>query len=126
MSWRPSHLRPSAGMQYTQRKLQRSVTEMRRSSATRPKLSRSVRAILSFTWPMIPTMQYENVLVDREGPVGLVTLNRPRVLNALSPSLIAELTDALGSFDEDPEIGSAVLTGGPRVFAAGADIADMV
>jgi enoyl-CoA hydratase len=70
-------------------------------------------------------MEYANILVDRDGPVGVVTLNRPRVLNALSPALIGELTDALREFDGDPEIRSAVLTGGPTVFAAGADIGDM-
>ena len=70
-------------------------------------------------------MQYEHVLVDRHGAVGVVTLNRPRVLNALSPALIAELTDALDGFDADPDVRAAVLTGGPREFAAGADIGDM-
>ncbi len=65
------------------------------------------------------------MLVDREGRVGVVTLNRPRVLNALSPALMAELGDVLTRFDADPEVGAAVLTGGPSVFAAGADIGDM-
>ncbi|MBO0838113.1 MAG: enoyl-CoA hydratase/isomerase family protein [Actinobacteria bacterium] len=71
-------------------------------------------------------MEYENILVGREGPVGVVTLNRPKVLNALSPALIGEVTTALQRFDGDPEVRAAVLTGGPRVFAAGADIGDMV
>jgi len=70
-------------------------------------------------------MEYEHVLVDRDGRVGVVTLNRPRVLNALSPALMAELSQALAAFDADPEVRAAVLTGGPRVFAAGADIGDM-
>jgi enoyl-CoA hydratase len=70
-------------------------------------------------------MEYEHVLVTRDGAVGTVTLNRPRVLNALSPALIAELSDALGRFDADQEVRAVVLTGGPRVFAAGADIGDM-
>src|SRR5262249_249307 len=74
---------------------------------------------------MIASMQYEHVLADRHGAVGVVTLNRPKVLNALSPALIAELSDALAAFDADPEVRAAVLTGGPRVFAAGADIGDM-
>jgi enoyl-CoA hydratase len=64
-------------------------------------------------------------MVEREGPVGVVTLNRPKVLNALSPALIAELTGALGEFEADAGVRAAVLTGGPVVFAAGADIADM-
>ncbi|MDQ6637061.1 MAG: enoyl-CoA hydratase-related protein [Candidatus Dormibacteraeota bacterium] len=70
-------------------------------------------------------MDYENLLVEREGAVAVITLNRPKVLNALSPALIAELTQALDGFDGDPLVGAAVLTGGPKVFAAGADIADM-
>jgi enoyl-CoA hydratase len=70
-------------------------------------------------------MGYENILLDRDGPVGVVTLNRPKVLNALSPALIAEVTDALSHLEDEGEIRAAVLTGGPRVFAAGADIGDM-
>lgn len=70
-------------------------------------------------------MEFENILVEREGAVAIVTLNRPRVLNALSPALMAELSEALAALDEDPEVRAVVLTGGPRVFAAGADIADM-
>jgi enoyl-CoA hydratase len=64
--------------------------------------------------------------VDREGPVGVATLDRPKVLNALSPALIGELADALQRLEGDAEVGAAVLTGGPQVFAAGADIGDMV
>jgi enoyl-CoA hydratase len=70
-------------------------------------------------------MGFEHILVDRDGPVGVVTLNRPRVLNALSPELVAELSQALDQLDEDAGVRAAVLTGGPSVFAAGADIADM-
>jgi enoyl-CoA hydratase len=70
-------------------------------------------------------MGFENILLDRDGPVGLMTLNRPRVLNALSPQLVAEVGDALHELEEDAEIRAAVLTGGPTVFAAGADIGDM-
>lgn len=67
----------------------------------------------------------ENILVERRGRVEVITLNRPRSLNALSPKLIEELGDALESAEEDRGVGAAVLTGGPRVFAAGADITDM-
>jgi enoyl-CoA hydratase len=70
-------------------------------------------------------MGFESILLDRIGAVGVVTLNRPKVLNALSPGLIDELGDALAELDGDADIGAAVLTGGPRVFAAGADIGDM-
>jgi enoyl-CoA hydratase len=70
-------------------------------------------------------MEFEHILVERRGRVAITTLNRPKVLNALSPALIAELGQALTDADADPEVGAAVLTGGPRVFAAGADISDM-
>ena len=70
-------------------------------------------------------MEYEHVLLDVEPPIATVTLNRPRVLNALSPELIAEVSDALSRLDADESVRAAVLTGGPKVFAAGADIGDM-
>ncbi len=71
-------------------------------------------------------MPFEHILIERDEGVGVVTMNRPRVLNALSPELVAEMTEALAAFDADDGVGAMVLTGGPRVFAAGADIADMV
>jgi enoyl-CoA hydratase len=70
-------------------------------------------------------MGYENILVDIAAPIAVVTLNRPKVLNALSPELIRELTTALGELDADETVRAVVLTGGPKVFAAGADIGDM-
>ena len=70
-------------------------------------------------------MEYERVLVEVESPIATVTLNRPRVLNALNPELIAELGEALSRLDADESVRAAVLTGGPKVFAAGADIGDM-
>ena len=70
-------------------------------------------------------MSYEFILVDREPPIATVRLNRPQVLNALSPDLIAELIDALQALDKDPEVGAIVLTGNERAFAAGADIGRM-
>jgi len=74
---------------------------------------------------MIGAMAYENILVEIEAPIATVTLNRPKVLNALSPELIRELTTALGELDSDDTVRAVVLTGGPKVFAAGADIGDM-
>ncbi|HEY9745393.1 MAG TPA: enoyl-CoA hydratase-related protein [Oculatellaceae cyanobacterium] len=68
---------------------------------------------------------YQFICVEREERVGLVQLNRPDVLNALSPDLMKELVDALEAFDQDDGIGAIVLTGGPKVFAAGADIKRM-
>jgi enoyl-CoA hydratase len=69
---------------------------------------------------------YEHIQVDVEPPIGTVTLNRPKVLNALSPELIAEVGKALGELDADDRVRAVVLTGGQKVFAAGADIGDMV
>jgi enoyl-CoA hydratase len=74
---------------------------------------------------MIATMGYEHILLEIEAPIATITLNRPKVLNALSPALIGELASALSDLDADPEVRAAVLTGGPKVFAAGADIGDM-
>jgi enoyl-CoA hydratase len=70
-------------------------------------------------------MAYETILVDRRGPIGLITLNRPKALNALSAQLVGELNQALGAFDADPEIAVMVLTGSERAFAAGADVKEM-
>jgi enoyl-CoA hydratase len=68
---------------------------------------------------------YEYVLSTSDGPVGIVTLNRPRQLNALAGPLMQELVDALEGHDADPSIRAIVVTGGPTVFAAGADIKEM-
>lgn len=70
-------------------------------------------------------MSYEFILVEREGPVAIVTLNRPQQLNALSYGLIKELALALEALDQDADIRAIVLTGGEKVFAAGTDIKEM-
>ena len=70
-------------------------------------------------------MSYENILVETRGRVGLVTLNRPRQLNALNDRLMDELGAALLDFDADDGIGAIVITGSDKAFAAGADIAAM-
>jgi enoyl-CoA hydratase len=70
-------------------------------------------------------MPYENLLVETRGKAGLITLNRPKALNALSPDLMRELTQALAAFDADDAIGCIVLTGSEKAFAAGADIKAM-
>lgn len=67
-------------------------------------------------------MAYEFVLSEREGPVGIVTINRPRQLNALSSAVLTELASALEEHDADPEVRVLILTGGTEVFAAGADL----
>lgn len=72
-------------------------------------------------------MTYQTILVERlEGGVGLIRLNRPKVLNALSQAVMNELVEAARELDRDPAIGAIVLTGDQRAFAAGADIAEMV
>lgn len=71
-------------------------------------------------------MQPPFVAVEIDAPVATVTLSRPEARNALSPGGIAELMAALGALDEDDRVRAVVLTGGPKVFAAGADIAEMV
>ncbi|MCA3248603.1 MAG: enoyl-CoA hydratase [Azospirillum sp.] len=70
-------------------------------------------------------MAYENILVETQGAVGIVRLNRPKALNALCAALIAELGTALDAFEADPAIGCVVLTGSEKAFAAGADIKEM-
>ncbi|BAX59634.1 MULTISPECIES: enoyl-CoA hydratase [Burkholderia cepacia complex] len=70
-------------------------------------------------------MAYENILVETRGRVGLVTLNRPKALNALNDALMDELGDALKAFDADDNIGAIVVTGSEKAFAAGADIGMM-
>jgi enoyl-CoA hydratase len=67
----------------------------------------------------------ETILVRTEGRVGIVTLNRPKALNALNGQLMDELGSALQAFDANPEIGCMVITGSEKAFAAGADIDDM-
>jgi enoyl-CoA hydratase len=70
-------------------------------------------------------MSYEMILVETQGRVGVVTLNRPQALNALCDQLMTELGEALRGFDADPAIGAIILTGSPKAFAAGADIKEM-
>lgn len=70
-------------------------------------------------------MEYANILVEVEGRVGLIRLNRPKALNALNDDLMNELGVALQAFDADDAIGCIVLTGSEKAFAAGADISAM-
>lgn len=70
-------------------------------------------------------MAYENIRVETKGRVGLVTLDRPKALNALNGPLIDELNQALDTFENDPDVGCVVLTGSEKAFAAGADIKQM-
>ena len=70
-------------------------------------------------------MDYQNILVEARGRVGLVTLNRPKALNALNDVLMDELGAALLDLDADDGIGAIVVTGSEKAFAAGADIGAM-
>jgi enoyl-CoA hydratase len=70
-------------------------------------------------------MTYETVILERKGAVGLITLNRPQALNALSASLIRDLGAALDELEADEAIGAIVITGSDKAFAAGADIKEM-
>lgn len=70
-------------------------------------------------------MAHEMILVEIQGRVGLITLNRPKALNALCDQLMTELGEALRGFDADPAVGAIVVTGSEKAFAAGADIKEM-
>ncbi len=70
-------------------------------------------------------MAYENITTETRGAVGLITLNRPKALNALNKALIAELGRALDAYEADDAIGAVVVTGSEKAFAAGADIKEM-
>lgn len=71
-------------------------------------------------------LAYETILIEIHNRVGLIRLNRPKALNALSHQLLVELMDALEAFDADEGVGAMVVTGNERVFAAGADISEMI
>ena len=71
-------------------------------------------------------MDYTCIRTETRNGVGLVVLDRPRVLNALNRALIEELGEALAGFDADDAIGAMVVTGNEKAFAAGADISEMV
>jgi len=70
-------------------------------------------------------MAYENILIETKGRVGVIRLNRPQALNALSTKLKAELSDAIDTFEANDAIGCMLVTGSDKAFAAGADIKEM-
>jgi enoyl-CoA hydratase len=70
-------------------------------------------------------MDFENVIVEKDGAVAVVTLNRPQALNALSYGLVKDLSLAMQELDHDEEVRVIIVTGGEKVFAAGADIKEM-
>ncbi|WP_288430283.1 enoyl-CoA hydratase [uncultured Agrobacterium sp.] len=70
-------------------------------------------------------MDYETLIVEKRDAVGVITLNRPKALNALNSTLLKELRHILASFAADDSIGATVITGSEKAFAAGADIKEM-
>ncbi len=70
-------------------------------------------------------MEYQDITVETKEKVGIITLNRPKALNALNDRLMDELGAALTSFDQDETIGCIIITGSEKAFAAGADIGAM-
>lgn len=88
-----------------------------------PTVRRAVVCPRAFSTPA--SLQYLLTEMRADGKVALVTLNRPKALNALCDGLINELNTVLAQFDKDPNVGAIVLTGSERAFAAGADIKEM-
>ncbi|MCB1453942.1 MAG: enoyl-CoA hydratase [Rhizobiaceae bacterium] len=70
-------------------------------------------------------MAYETIITETRGKVGLITLNRPKALNALNTTVMAEVIEAADRLDKDPKVGAIVITGSEKAFAAGADIKQM-
>ena len=70
-------------------------------------------------------MAYQNIIVETKGRVGIIRLNRLSALNALSPALVAELSQAIDAFEANDAIGCLLITGNDKAFAAGADIKEM-
>lgn len=70
-------------------------------------------------------MAYENIISETRDAVGIITLNRPKALNALNAQLIDELNYALSEFQEDTTVGCVIIAGSDKAFAAGADIREM-
>jgi enoyl-CoA hydratase len=70
-------------------------------------------------------MSYETILTAKEGTLGIITLNRPQTMNALSNTLVTELIAALSEFEKDDGVRCLVITGSERAFSAGADIKEM-
>ena len=70
-------------------------------------------------------MDYETIIVSKEGALGMITLNRPQAMNALSTKLVTELISALNDFEKDDGVRCLVITGSERAFSAGADIKEM-
>jgi enoyl-CoA hydratase len=70
-------------------------------------------------------MAFENLLLEKRGDTGIITLNRPKAMNALCQALMDEMVVALDDFENDASVRVIVITGGDKAFAAGADIKEM-
>ena len=70
-------------------------------------------------------MNYETILLEKKNPIGFLTLNRPKALNALCDQLVRELSHAFDDLENNPMISVVILTGSDKAFAAGADIKEM-
>lgn len=71
-------------------------------------------------------MEFQNIIYAVEDGIGVITLNRPKVLNALGPDIMNEISQAIDLAGGDDQVGAIILTGGEKVFAAGADIGAMI
>lgn len=67
-------------------------------------------------------MSFETIIVEKDGGVATITLNRPEALNAITTTMLSELKEAVGDAGEDPDVGVIVLTGAGRAFSAGVDL----
>ncbi|NLN88410.1 MAG: enoyl-CoA hydratase/isomerase family protein, partial [Syntrophomonadaceae bacterium] len=70
-------------------------------------------------------MDMQTLIYEKEGPIGIVTFNRPKVLNALNGEMMSEIIDLLYQIEHDDSVRCVILTGGPKAFIAGGDIAYM-
>src|SRR3982751_1088183 len=93
----------------------------RRAKCMPPSSPRSMASTQRWSRPM----SYEAIKTEEKGRVGLITLNRPKQLNALNPQLMQELGAALHAYDGDDGVGAIVICGSDKAFAAGADISVM-
>src|SRR5690625_3590 len=93
----------------------------------REKMRLNLQETLLHSWLVKKSMsEFEHILVEEKGGVGVVTLNRPQNLNALNRKMIDEIVVQLEEFDHDPEIRVMVIQGNKKAFAAGADIEEMM